>query len=85
MDLDDSVSELTERLKDSSSLSLDESDYLSRYQTESGELDTEEMGLHGLNRILFTLDSIAGEDEKPLYAHFIAGISEIVLSEVLGE
>lgn len=85
MDADSSLSELTERLKDSSSSSLGDSDYLSRYETDSGDLDTDEIGIHGMNRLLFAVDAISGEDEKPIYAHFIAGIAEIVISEVLSE
>lgn len=85
MDADSSLSQLSERLEDSASSSLGESDYLSRYETDSGDLDTDEIGLHGMNRLLFALDAISGEDEKPIYAHFIAGIAEIVLSEVFDE
>mgnify|MGYP006928072143 CR=1 FL=1 len=85
MDADSSLSELTERLKESSSSSLGDSDYLSRYETDSGDLDTDEIGIHGMNRLLFAVDAISGGDEQPIYAHFIAGIAEIVLSEVFDD
>jgi hypothetical protein len=73
--------ELWERLNQSPNGDLTDRDYLARYENEDGEIDPDEVGLHGVNRLFFALDGLGGEGEKPVYVHLLISVVEIYLAE----
>lgn len=73
--------DLWQRLQEAPEGELSERDYLDRYKGEDGEdEDPEMMAQTGLNRILYSLDSLGGGGEKPIYVHLATGIVEIYLA-----
>jgi hypothetical protein len=78
MNRSEAIEKLVERLRVKPSGSLKNRDYLSRYSTD-GEIDPEKMAETGLNRVLFALDAVGGEEGKPVWAHLAAGGAELLL------
>jgi len=74
------VEELIERAGRSGERGLEHRDYLSRYTGESDDIDDVEVAKHGLNRILYALDVMGGEGEKPASVHLLTGVVEIFIA-----
>ena len=75
------LDELADRAGRSGEGDLESRDYLSRYLDETGEIDGTEVSKHGVNRILYALDVMGGEGEKPAFVHLLVGAVEIFLAE----
>lgn len=74
------LSELAERAGRSGEGDLEDRDYLSRYKGEDNDVDTREVGEHGINRIFYALDVMGGESEKPAFVHLLTGVVEIFIA-----
>jgi hypothetical protein len=82
---DRALEELTKRVARSGERELGSQDYLARYEGDSGEIDSEGVSKHGLNRVLFALDVMGGEREKPAFVHLLVGVLEIFIGERFGD
>jgi len=74
------LNELAERAGRSGEGDLEDRDYLSRYTGEDDDVDTREVGEHGINRVFYALDVMGGEGEKPAFVHLLIGVVEIFIA-----
>jgi len=60
---------------------LEDRDYLARYSDEDGHIAPEMVSRYGVNRVLYALDVMGGEGDKPAFIHLVTGAVEILIGE----